>query len=166
MKKTLYALILTFALPCTAFAQPASEQSIRELLKITKTAQLIDQSYTQLEPIMNSIFEQTVQNKGSNSDLSTKKAYENFNKKYAQLITQELSWKKLEPDFIKLYTEVYTQEEINGMIDFYKTPVGQSTIEKMPLVADKSMQLMQTHLTQLIPKLSKLAEESKQEVSK
>lgn len=152
-------LLAAFALTmtCPAFAQSASESSILELLKVTKTSENVDFAYQQLEPMMNNIFQSASKQDKNLGNNMTQQKLENFSKKYTALVKQELSWKKLQPEFVKIYSSVYTQEEVDGLIKFYKSPVGQSTIDKMPLVSKKSMEIMQIHMTDLMPKLQKLA---------
>lgn len=146
------------------FAQQASKESVKELLKVTKSEQLIDQSSQYVHQIMASSIEQTTQ--GQELNAKQKKAIENFNQDIANIVNivkQDFTWAKLEPEMIKLYVEEFTQEEINGMLEFYRTPVGQSTINKLPIVMEKSMKIGQQQMGELAPKImqasKKLAKE-------
>ncbi len=42
----------------------------------------------------------------------------------------------------KAYSEVFTEEELKGMSNFYTTPAGRASLEKMPEVQAKSMEVM------------------------
>jgi hypothetical protein len=39
------------------------------------------------------------------------------------------------------------------MLEFYKTPVGQSTINKLPIVMQKSLKIGQQQMGELTPKI-------------
>jgi len=54
---------------------------------------------------------------------------------------EDLSYDKLEPEYIKIYQDTFSEEEIQGMITFYETPVGQSVITKMPLIMQNRWEL-------------------------
>ena len=65
---------------------------------------------------------------------------------------------------IKIYAEEFTQEEVDGMIQLYKTPVGQSTIDKMPIVMQKSMQVGYKQMDAITPKIMQAAEKFAKEM--
>lgn len=55
----------------------------------------------------------------------------------------------------KIYMETYTHEEIQKIMDFYQSPVGQKLIETGPEITKKSMQAAQSWGMELRPMLSK-----------
>lgn len=146
------------------FAQNASESSVKELLSITKSEQMINQAQNQIMPLINSSIEQATKGKDLNS--KQKQALENYQKDIANIIAQDFTWSKMEADMIKIYAENFTQNEIDDMIKFYKTPSGQSTIEKLPIVMDKSMQIGFNQMMALTPKFDQATEKFKREMAK
>jgi hypothetical protein len=70
-------------------------------------------------------------------------------KAFAQM-RQIMTWDKLEKIYIKVYSETFTADEIAGMMAFYSTPAGQSTIQKLPIVMQKAMALMQPMMREMI----------------
>lgn len=154
MKKMhLWVLFLILLTTQQSFAAPASRASIEELLKITKTEQLIEQTQSQVLPVMQESMNQSLEAQGVKITDKEKTKIDKYLKESNTLILNELNWKTLKGDFIQIYADTFDQEEVDGLIAFYKTPVGQSTIEKMPLVMNKSMQLMQVKIQQLMPKI-------------
>jgi hypothetical protein len=89
------------------FAQQASKESVKELLKVTKSEQLIDQSSQYVHQIMASSIEQATQ--GQELNAKQKKAIENFNQDIANIVKQDFTWAKLEPEMIQLYVEEFTK---------------------------------------------------------
>jgi hypothetical protein len=55
---------------------------------------------------------------------------------------EEMDWEAIEKGMAEAYAEVFTSEELRGMVDFYATPAGRASIEKMPEVQQKTMRVM------------------------
>ena len=66
-----------------------------------------------------------------------------------QSVKQLMSWDSIKPMFVKIYADNFDEAELQGLIDFYKTPVGQTWIAKQPQIQAATMQAM----AQLMPKI-------------
>ncbi|ENW97408.1 DUF2059 domain-containing protein [Acinetobacter dispersus] len=154
--KKIIAIFIMMAISIPSFAQPASKESVKELLKITKSEQFLGQMSQQINTMMHSSIEKITQGR----KLTTKQelAVVNYTQELGKIMQEELTWAKLEPEMIKIYAEEFSQEEIDGMIKFYKTPVGQSTIDKMPIVMQKSMQVGYKQMDAITPKIMQAAD--------
>ncbi|MCH7382487.1 DUF2059 domain-containing protein [Acinetobacter dispersus] len=154
--KEIIAIFIMMAISIPAFAQSASKESVKELLKITKSEQFLGQMSQQINTMMHSSIEKITQGR----KLTTKQelAVVNYTQELGKIMQEELTWAKLEPEMIKIYAEEFSQEEIDGMIKFYKTPVGQSTIDKMPIVMQKSMQVGYKQMDAITPKIMQAAD--------
>jgi hypothetical protein len=78
----------------------------------------------------------------------------------AAVLKQEMRWEEFEPLMIAVYKKSFTQKEMDGMLAFYKSDVGQSIVAKMPQVMQNSMQLMQSRMGAIMPKLQKIVAEA------
>ncbi|ENW78167.1 hypothetical protein F909_03853 [Acinetobacter sp. ANC 3929] len=156
MKKMIATFVIMTAISTPAFAQPTTKESVKELLKITKSEQFLGQMSQQINSMMHSSIEKITQGR----KLTTKQelAVVNYTQELGKIMQEELTWAKLEPEMIKIYAEEFSQEEIDGMIKFYKTPVGQSTIDKMPIVMQKSMQVGYKQMDAITPKIMQAAD--------
>lgn len=154
--KKIIAIFIMMVISIPAFAQSASKESVKELLKITKSEQFLGQMNQQINTMMHSSIEKITQGR----KLTTKQelAVVNYTQELGKIMQEELTWAKLEPEMIKIYAEEFSQEEIDGMIKFYKTPVGQSTIDKMPIVMQKSMQVGYKQMDAITPKIMQAAD--------
>ncbi|CAM4269992.1 hypothetical protein F901_03632 [Acinetobacter dispersus] len=154
--KEIIAIFIMMAISIPACAQSASKESVKELLKITKSEQFLGQMSQQINTMMHSSIEKITQGR----KLTTKQelAVVNYTQELGKIMQEELTWAKLEPEMIKIYAEEFSQEEIDGMIKFYKTPVGQSTIDKMPIVMQKSMQVGYKQMDAITPKIMQAAD--------
>lgn len=153
--KFINSFFLTFLICINvSVAAPASEASIKELMDVTKARNLMDNIYSQVEASMNSALQRALQGKVPTAN--EQKAFNDMKEQVTTLFKQEFDWDKLEPVFIRLYKESFTQAEVEGILDFYKTPAGQAIIHKMPLLMQKSMGEMQGMVGELMPKLRKI----------
>jgi hypothetical protein len=82
-----------------------------------------------------------------------------FQQRVMDVVNQKIGWKALEPDFINLYASTYTEEELDGIIAFYKSPVGQKMMEKTPELMSKSTQITQQKMSELQPQLNQMVQD-------
>jgi len=64
-----------------------------------------------------------------------------------------MNWETIKPTFISIYSETFTPDELQGMITFYKSPIGQKWLEKQPQLQMATMQKMQTIMAEMQPKM-------------
>jgi hypothetical protein len=155
--KTLFLLLTLAFTAATAHANRPTVESIKTLLEVTKAEALIDQAYASVEQFARQgITQETTGRKLTDEQ---RRVIERAPARIAEVVKSELSWEKMQPIYIAIYQEAFTQSEIDGLIDFYKGPVGQSFISKMPLVMNRSMQVMQSQMQMIMPKLKTAIED-------
>ena len=69
----------------------------------------------------------------------------------------------MRPMFVQIYQESYTQEEVDGLVAFYQSPIGVAYIEKMPIVMQKSMTLVQTRMGPMMEKMQAALKQAMEE---
>lgn len=82
--------------------------------------------------------------------------------KMMDMIAAELSWDKMKEDYITLYADTFTEQEMKDTIAFYKSPTGQAFIRKQPELMQRSMEITQKIMMQIMPKIQAMTEELKQ----
>lgn len=158
-------VILILCLLSLAHAEPSaapSERSIRELLKATKAKALVDGIMVQMDQIMRQARAQATQGRETSPEVNTIAG--RMQDKMTALMKEELDWTVLEPLYISVYQETFTQEEIDGMLAFYQTSVGQTVVKKLPVVVQKTMSSMQARMGPMMQKLQAIQEETMREV--
>jgi hypothetical protein len=156
MKQLLLAIALMASLP--AFAQtPASEASIRELLKVTEARKLLDGAYAQMDGLMDQAMKQAMGDTKPTPE--QEKVMAEFRHKAVDLIQDEMGWQKLEPLYVDLYAKTFSQSEIDGILTFYKTEAGKAMIAKMPTLMNNLMQMMMKQMQSFMPRLQQLQQE-------
>tara|TARA_B100001179_G_scaffold222190_1_gene198382 strand:+ start:279 stop:734 length:456 start_codon:yes stop_codon:yes gene_type:complete len=68
-------------------------------------------------------------------------------------VRQATDFERTKPFLTQMYTDVFSEEELQQMIRFYSSPVGQKTLEKMPILQQKALQHSQSVLRGLMPRI-------------
>jgi hypothetical protein len=128
------AIVLSAAGGFAALAQ-SKEDRIRELLELSQTEALIQSilpsllqqtrsSISQLRPdIPDTVWDRTIE-----------VAEDTFRESIAGFVEQ----------CVPVYARNFSDEEIDGMLEFYRTPVGRSVVAKLPQVTQESMMIGQS----------------------
>lgn len=72
----------------------------------------------------------------------------------------EESIAKLVDQMIPIYSKYYTQEDLDGLIEFYNSPVGKKLAETQPKIAMESIQIAQQWAQDFGQKIAKIMAES------
>jgi uncharacterized protein len=157
---------LLLALLCMAFANlsgaqstaPASEASINELLTVMNARSVIDNMVPQMQGMVRNMVQQVSKDMPPSAEQQAKmdKALAQMTKLY----TEEFTWEKMQPMYVRIYQASFSQDEVDGMLAFYRSPAGQATIKKMPLVMQNTMLEMQQMMKPIIQKIQAMAREA------
>jgi uncharacterized protein len=115
-------------------------------------------SYAQVEKMMQGLAMQSMG--GRSLTEQDQKAVNTTINKTMVLMKEEFTWEALKADFVKLYVSTFDQDEIDSLVAFYSSPTGQAFIRKMPILMQKSMELSQARMQQLLPRMMKIIQES------
>lgn len=151
LKQTLAAFLLTSTLALSAHAAPPSDASIATLLSVTQSDKMMDTMYANMEQMMRQGMQAAT--KGRVLTAEQARVMELAPARLAKVMREEITWAKLEPMMVQIYRENFEQAEIDGLIAFYQSPVGQAFVAKMPVVMQRSMEASQQQLHAFMPKL-------------
>jgi hypothetical protein len=145
---------------------PATTTAAPDAAKLAKAEQLftvmrLDQTYAQMtNQLMASIRSSEAQMMPQDTQTSAQKTEQSaFEAKLMTVVMGELSWQKLEPDFAKLYADAYTTEQLDGLIAFYGSPLGQTVLGKTPDLLRQSSLISQQHLAVILPQIQKMVQD-------
>jgi uncharacterized protein len=141
--------ILALAVPLHAEDQQPSQtavlaEELMTLFQIDKNMDAALQQVGKMREQMAATKDQTPEAKAKQQQMS-----EAINKE----IKSVMSWEKIKPMFISIYAETFTAEELQGMITFFKSPLGRKWIEKQPQLQMATMQKMQAVVMEMQPKM-------------
>ena len=154
----LLASMLIAIAPLSAKAQQASESSVRELMEVTKSRQMLDEMWGQMDAFLQEAMRQALAGKTPTPEQQV--AFDEMSTKLVALLRAEMTWELLEPRFLELYQQTFTEEEVAGMLEFYRSPAGQAVIDKMPQVMQRSLGMMHDITQSMMPKLRQIQAET------
>ncbi len=142
----------------------AEAQKIMQLLNFEK---MINDTMDGQMKAMTDMMRQQMQQMGQEVDEELME----FQGKAMQRMFEDIDWEPIEKGMAEVYANVFTKEELKGVSSFYTTPAGQATIEKMPEIQAKSMQVMMPAIMQASQKMQQemmqyMQERQKQEAGK
>ena len=136
---------------------PPSEESIKQLLEVTQARKLVDSLMGQMDELMKQAIAEAT--KGQQIPPNVQKDIDKRQAEVAGLMKELLDWKKLEPLYLRVYQKTFSQQEVDGMIAFHKTPVGQAVITKMPTVMQNTMNEMQQMMGPVMEKMQRMQQD-------
>lgn len=139
--KTLLLPFAALALCANAFAATPSDASLERLFEVQKMDALLDQSFQKVGSIM--LADPNIQNFLRDAPVEKRPQLEAVLKNHANRIVAEINTPQVRAQLRKAALDgtktVLTQEEVNALIGFYSTAVGQSILDKMPRYLEATM---------------------------
>ena len=126
MKILMRVMALLCLLPLASFASSNSHRdAAEELLKVSNLKSSMDRMIVQMVEMQ----------------IRAKPVMTPYRDTMLQFFNKYLSYGSIKYDFIDIYTEEFSESELREIIKFYKTPVGQKTITKLPILMQKGAQV-------------------------
>ena len=148
--KTLLLPFAALALCANAFAAPPSDASLERLFEVQKIDAMLDQSFQMGGDIM--LSKPNIQNFLKDAPADKHPQLEAALKNYLNRIVTEINTPQVRAQLRKAALDgmktVYTQEEVDALIGFYGTAVGQSILDKTPRYLEATINPMMTIITE------------------
>lgn len=159
MNKRILGLVACILFSQTSLANDDVRPSLERMFEVTDMQAMLNASYAQLDQV----FAQMSQaNKVQEKD---KAIYEKHRKKFLKEIKSTLSWDSIKEPIIDAYSKVYSKQEVEELITFYQSPLGQKMLKKMPELMQVTMQVVQQTSRKMIPRMQALQAELQKELA-
>lgn len=162
LRAVVFALSLCFGGVGHAADTPASEATIKEMLVVTEVQKLLEGMLPQIEAMMKQSMQQATARLPLSDD--DREMMNKMSSSMMESLREEMSWSKLEPMYVRIYRKTFTQEELEGILTFYRTPIGIAMIKKMPAVMQESMQASQQMLQPMMERMQGTVQEMVREL--
>jgi hypothetical protein len=158
--KLVMTLVLAVCASQAAYAQDAkpAEASVRQLFEVMHSSSLLDAYLTQIDGTVRASMQQALA--GQQLNPKQKKILEDMGREIGSLVKAELNWSAIEPVMIEVYRNTFSPHEVDGMLTFYRSEVGQAVIAKLPAAMQQSMTSIQSHVKTLTPKIVQLEKDT------
>lgn len=150
--------VLAITIHISAFADAGERESVEELMELMEVDSLIDNYYAQLDQFFTDMAEQV------GVRASEQEIFDNQFKKMTAFMREEFSWDKMEGPMIDVYLSNFTAQEIEDLLNLYRSDTGRLLVEKTPIVMGEMLNTGQQMVEELLPKLEELRAELKEEL--
>lgn len=154
IKLVFASVVLTLVLnPFHVFADEGANRKLAEdLLLIMK----IDEQQTKMFDQIKQMQKEQMLAAGQSMNVKVPEESIAVQGKIMDLMSQEMTWDKVKEDYISAYADTFSEEDLHGLIEFYKSPVGQKLIDKSPELTKKMMAIGQAQTLKLLPKIKEI----------
>lgn len=150
----MFASVLLCA-PALLADEASKNAKIDELMKLTNGEKLVNQMFDQIKSV------ELAQISKMEASPQDRERVQQAQQRILQLLQESLSWEKMKPMLMKVYAETFTEEEVDGILNFYRSPAGQAMLQKMPALVQRSMAMGQQMVADITPQVQKIIEEMK-----
>lgn len=77
---------------------------------------------------------------------------------------KHMSYDVLKPELIEIYAEEFTASELAQIREFYSTPTGKKTIEKLPALMSRGAEIGTKHVQEHIQELQQMIKEESEKI--
>jgi hypothetical protein len=149
---------LLIAAPAMAEDAKAGEDSVKQLLEVMKVSRIVDNYVAQIDTTVRSQMQQALS--AASLSPAQQKVIDTLGGKVMAATQKQINWAQVEPQLVEAYRNAFTQREIDGMLDYYRSPAGQAELAKQPRVQQQGLQFMQQRLIALSPQITQLEKEA------
>ena len=151
-------IVLSFVSSIAGANEASQRATAEELLRVMKADQMTKPLLVQLR----SGLEQQFAQMGAPDDM--KPILKKYTDRLFAAIEETLNWQRLKENIITVYVQTFSEEELQNLVTFYKSPLGQAVIDKMPIVMQRTMEIQQKNMPQFLEKVKQISEEFQQEI--
>ncbi len=142
--------------PASEKVDPAKDAAIRHLMEITQTSKLGDSIATYLKGQVHDGVSHAIGPEKVDAFMGT------FNQRFAATAPEASVTEAMVP----IYAKAFTMEDIQGLIQFYESPLGQRVVKTLPEVVQQSqatgVQIEQTSALKVLREMTEEYPELKQ----
>ena len=167
MKSAIGLLISFFVSLTPAFCQQidaATKEDVEQLLEITGARNNMQLAWAAAAQQATSMVVELYQRKNTNATPQQIRTVAEAAARSTQKMTQAFPIDELNAAMLPVYQRHYTHSDIQALLDFYKSPVGQKFVKETPLILADSMQAMRPLMEKFMAQLEAQAEAEAQAV--
>ena len=135
------ALALLLAAAPLAAAQQPSQAQVDRLLEVMRARETLDAVLPQVQASQQQMVAQMTA--GQELDEAERDRINRVMEITNSRLAEALTWENMEPIYRDIYARTFTGEDVDAMIEFYESPAGQKTLDKMPQLMQNTMQAVQ-----------------------
>jgi hypothetical protein len=159
MRRSLvFAAALLFSAAAAHADDATKHAKVKELFQLTSMQNRVDQIRVSALAQARAFAAQQFASTGVSAQQDDKGLAAYYEKLNA-LVAQSYNWTKLEPSYEQVYADLYTEDELDGILAFYKSPIGQAFLTKTPEATRQVLLISKQQFAALTPQIQKLTED-------
>jgi hypothetical protein len=151
-------MISAIVISLLALASPAIAQTEDRNTEIAREIVNLVQNDSSFDEMMDSMVQFQIQIMQQRTGSANPEQIQGTMKKLSTVLKEDFS-RTLKDDMVTAYASTFTAEELQGILDFYRSPIGKKLIEKTPQLTRKSMELQEKNFAKLWPKIEQAMKE-------
>ncbi len=144
------AVVLIGAAACARADEASHRAAAEKLLQATGVADQVKLAYSSLRTSMLENFEK------SGAPAEARPIFEKYVDDVMELLSGALSWENTKDDYVTVFAAAFSEDEINQLLEFYATPLGQKTLKLLPDLYKKGAEIGQERYRKVKPQLDEL----------
>ncbi|QUJ67515.1 DUF2059 domain-containing protein [Photobacterium sp. GJ3] len=159
MKKLILIIVTVFSFSVLADAHTESAENLLEALKIDESLEVTVEGF---RPAMLSQYAQFVDpNNGDEATLAVSYSYIQ-----RKILIDFYQSEKVRGAIISVYMDSFTQEELDNLVRFYQTPLGQKMVKESTVIQQKMQPIMMNEAKSIQPLVQELISDFKKEIQR
>lgn len=154
MKSKLVMILVFLFLPVISHGGQ-KEKLAAELIILSEVNKVLDQLRLQVVRMTDQLLGQQAVPEEYAEEL------QGFQKELLGMIFSELSWSTMKDDCIRIYAEVFSKEELETLVEFYRSLAGRSMVRKQPELMQKTLAAARVKIQDLLPRIEKMTRDFK-----
>ena len=77
-----------------------------------------------------------------------------------EFLNKYMGWDAVKEDMTKIYQECFSEAELGQLVTFYESDLGKKTLQQMPMLISKGMQIAQERMQKHLPELQAALKEA------
>lgn len=126
-------------------ATPEKTAKIEHLMDVLHVERITDEIHASLTQAVNRVTDQIAQQAGFPT-AERASATQEVHDKMIDSMKDLTSWERLKPGMIAIYDEEYNDEQLDGILAFFTSPVGQQYLAKTGDLQQKAREMAGTHV--------------------
>lgn len=137
--------VLCTVLTINVWASDAKTEKAKELVKTMKITKNIDNTFKQITKFSEQMIDaQKLTPK--QAEQAKKLSREAMEASFSRM--RGIDWETI---VARIYAKVFTEQELQELVDFYKSPIGVKVLDKQPELMRETMKVMQGEMVKIMP---------------
>lgn len=141
-----------------ADGETASREAVLRLLEVADMQRLTGMMNQRMKRVMREGMQRQLAGEQLNAE--QRRILEKMQGEIVALVEERMDWQKMRPWVVEVYSSNLTEREVAALTEFYRTPEGRSTMQKLPRIMEAVMRRVQQTLREVMPEIRRIQQDA------